>query len=151
MEMAKTLKAIDPCLYEKLLQIYKANEILRLQEETCLDKIEQDIKPMTEFTVTQDGRGQERSLTASSDVEKGVQQKAHDDVNSHDVGNSSNNSTPEHHEIPASYHLPSRPLEGWTTVESIPQLKKTKKTPRKPLKKKFRKFSRNVKKKSYRC
>ena len=151
MEMAKTLKAIDPCLYDKLMQVYRANEILRMQEEACLDKIQQEIKPTADVTVVQDGGEQERSPIDSSDTVKRVHEETHDDVNTHDVVNAGDNSTLDHHVIPASTHSRERSIEGWTTIDSIRQQKKSKRTPRKVPRKKLRKYTYRRKKKSKRC
>ena len=151
MEMAKTLKAIDPCLYDKLMQVYRANEILRMQEESCLDKTEQDIQPTADVTFVQDGGQQERSHIGSSDAAQRISEDVHDDVDTDDVAQTANDSTLEHHAIPGSSHSQQRSIEGWTTVESIRQPKKRKKTPRNAPRKRLRKYSYRRKTKRKRC
>ena len=148
--MAMILKAIDPCLYEKLMIIHRANEIHRVQAETSSDKIEQEYNPAVVTTTIQDGGAEERSLIGSPHKEERSDEKPNDDVNADNTSPPDNNPTLRHHPVSPFNQLQARPIEGWTTVENIPTVRKTRKSKLRAPRKKFQRKSYKGKKR-YRC
>ena len=151
--MARILKAIEIELYDRLMQIHRANEIHRLQAETCSNKIGQESQPSSDETTIQDGGGAERSSIVSPYKEEGINEETNDDVNADNNSTPSNNSTLRHLPISPSNQLQARSIQGWTALENIAALtKRAKRNSRKtPIQKTRNNSHKGKKKKTYRC
>ena len=150
--MAKVLKVIDPCLYEQLMQVHKANEIQRLQDEAGPDRNRQDL--IGEVTDKQEGGSYKRYSVDSREEDEKITEEKGSVVQSSDSNTEKdpNPAPTAETPTPTSSHLHPVSIEGWTSIRDPPVLLKKRKRRGKGVtkKKKIRKASSKAKKKKSR-